>query len=182
MSDIVILLDESGSMNSMGQEPVQAVNVFVNEQKSVEGACKLSIYTFSNVIRCIYNQIDLRTFDKFEDYHPSGMTSLFDCIYEAVNANRDKQNVVFVIITDGNDTSSKNHNKAEISALLKSKMEQNHWNVIFLGANEDAFTASANLGVSHSYTPYSRQNMVRVMSTQSSAVSDYRKSQSQRKA
>lgn len=183
MTHIVSLLDASGSMQIMGQEPVQAMNSFIREQKqaNVKGS-QFSLYTFASDIRKIYDNVDLSTVGEYKDYKPDGMTKLFDCIQQAVTDTRDKNNVVLLIITDGDDTASQKCKSEEAKKLLKEQEEKHNWQIVFLGANQDSFKASTNLGISSnltkSYSQSKTGDLNTLMRQISAPIADFRKSAS----
>jgi Mg-chelatase subunit ChlD len=149
-ADIIVVLDESGSMSSMGPEPVQAMNAFITEQQQNAGDSKLSLYTFNTVVRQIYNEVNLADVKGYNDYSPDGMTALYDCIGKAISnkvATRNHNNTVLVIITDGLDNSSKEFTAESIKKRIKHMEDVHNWQVIFLAANQDAFAAGGNLNV-----------------------------------
>lgn len=149
MTDIVVLLDASGSMQTMGKEPVQAMNSFIREQQkaNVQGSL-FSLYTFASGIRKIYDRVDLATVGEYKDYNPDGMTCLFDCIKQAIHDNQERKNTVFVIITDGDDTASQKCKRDEAKQLISSREKDYNWQLVFLGANQESFKTSSDLGIS----------------------------------
>jgi uncharacterized protein with von Willebrand factor type A (vWA) domain len=151
--DIIVLLDESGSMESMQMEPVQALNAFIQDQKSIPG--KLTLLTFSHVITKHIDHVDIQTVDKFEKYKPCGMTSLYDAICISINENIDSKNIQLVVITDGDDTSSKLHSFEETQALIKKMETENGWKVSFL-ASGLGIDSGRNLGVK--LTPFNNNS------------------------
>jgi len=156
MTDIIILLDESGSMESMGPEPVQAMNAFIADHKGSDS--HLSLYTFASSVRKIIERKLISTIPEYKDYRPNGMTKLFDCIKEAIESHKDVKNVILVIITDGDDTASQNCRAAQAKTLIKEQETNRGWQVVFIGANADAFTAADSLGIAGaSTTPFAQK-------------------------
>lgn len=152
-TDIIIILDESGSMISMEQEPVEALNSFIKEQSNVPG--KISIYTFNSEVNLKIKSQDLSTVKEFNDYHPSGLTALYDSIGKAVTQKLqepDHNNVHLVIITDGENNASKEYTSDSVSMLLKKVQKENNWTVTFLGANIDVKRESARLSATKCQT------------------------------
>ena len=148
MTDLIVLLDASGSMKSMGAEPVQAMNTFIKEQQKADIKESLfSLYTFASDIRKIYDRVDLSTVVEYKNYHPDGMTRLFDCIKQAITDNQERKNVVFVIITDGDDTASQKCRAGEAKQLIATREKDYNWQLVFLGANESSFKAGNDLGI-----------------------------------
>ena len=148
--EIVILLDESGSMLSMGNEPIEAINEFISEQKNT----LISLWTFNTNVKQVFDKkpsidIDIDLSDNF--YNPNGMTALDDSIGKSIRNVGDKKNVTFLIITDGKDNSSKDFSRIQIKKIIKEKINKLEWDFIFLGANINAFDESTKLGINKSF-------------------------------
>lgn len=151
-ADIIIVLDESGSMSSMGDEPVQAMNEFIQDQKKTDPDGLLSLYTFATKSRVVYKNKKLSEFEEYSDYTPSGMTALYDTIKLAISDKMSDEkerhnNNILVIITDGQNNSS-DTSLEEVKSLIKKQEEEHKWQVIFLAANQDAFQSGVSYGCS----------------------------------
>lgn len=156
-ADIVGVLDRSGSMVCMGPEPPQAWNAFVREQQKVGGnESYISFYTFNDSVTCEYKNVLLKDAEEYTDYVTEGCTALYDAVRLAVNnqleTKRDK-NVVLVVITDGKDNSSRGPDnksfssaKEEVKALVKQMEDEHNWQVMYLAADQDAFSVGASYG------------------------------------
>jgi len=150
--DIMIILDESGSMGTMGYEPVQAVNAFIEEQKKTldKDGSTFSLWTFNSIVKKVIDDVPLHDVDEFKDYKPDSMTALYDAIGEAINNKKKKEkydDVVCVILTDGLENSSNVFNISQIKTMIKD-METNHnWKFVYLGANQDAFAVGGDMGM-----------------------------------
>lgn len=178
MTDIILLLDSSGSMQDMGDEPVQALNGFINDQKELKTDTLFSLYTFNTDVKVVYKNIPLTLVPEYKDFQPERMTSLFDCIKQAVEdkmaTNRHK-NVVMVIITDGQDTCSKTK-KEETIQLIKTQEKEHNWQFIYLGANQDSFKMAAGLGISPALSSnYKGDNMKDILRQISTPIALFRK-------
>jgi hypothetical protein len=181
-ADIIIVIDESGSMSSMGPEPVQAMNAFITEQKRNAGDSKLSLYTFNDNVRRIYNEIPLMTASTYSDYKPDRMTALYDAIGTAIS-NKVKEgryeNTVLVIITDGQDNSSKEYTAITIKKRIKHMEDVHNWQVLYLAADQDAFAVGGSYGVKGAKCAnFSKQRggMLEAMRQTSAACTVYRAS------
>ena len=147
--DIVIVLDESGSMSVMGKEPVEAINMFLNEQKKLDiKGSTLTLYKFNTNVTKVYEDSKLEDFEKFSDYNPKGMTALYDAIGKAIEDKKDITNdVTFLIITDGENNSSKEYNRVNINNLVDKMKKENNWDFTFLGANQDSYKQGGSIGI-----------------------------------
>lgn len=151
--DIICLLDESGSMNSMGPEPVQAINSFIKEQKtSVMDNATFTLYTFNDKVTKVFDDVPLQEMKEFTSYDPDSMTSLYDAIGEAIETKKKKgktDGVICVILTDGHDNSSTKFTSTSIKKLISEMEKEHNWTFIYLGANQDAFEVGGSIGVTN---------------------------------
>ncbi len=153
--DIIFILDKSGSMQSMGVEPVDSVNQFINSQKELKDNTKFTLYTFNDKTHLIIDDKPLEVVGPFayDEYIPSNMTALYDAIGEAINKKKNSdrnKNVVMVILTDGEENCSKKYTSKVIQRMTKEMEEEYNWKFIYLGANQDAFKVGTKMGISNS--------------------------------
>lgn len=150
--DIIFILDESGSMYGMGKEPVQAVNSFINEQRKALGndGATFSLWTFNTQVTKVFDDLNLQDVPVFKEYNPASMTALYDAIGHAITTKKQKEkynDVVCVILTDGQENSSSKFQVKEIRKMIKD-MEDNHgWKFVYLGANQDVFAVGDKIGL-----------------------------------
>ena len=156
-NDIICILDESGSMRTMGSEPIQAMNAFIRIQQENKCESFFSLYTFNMVVRKIYDNVPLSQVKIFEDYKPEGTTALYDCISQAIDSNKNK-NVIFLIITDGEDNASKCR-LLEIKEKIKTRETEYNWQFIYMAANQDAFAVGGEMNIQENHTfSYNQSN------------------------
>ena len=172
--DIVYILDESGSMESMSNEPRDSVNRTVADQKALNiPGTKFTLVKFNSFVTVVYDDVPLEDVTEFTDYRPREMTALYDAIGTAIEKKKAKgegkyDNVICVILTDGYENCSKDYTLKKIRAMIK-EMEKNHsWQFVYAAANQDAFAVGATLGVSNcvDYAPtqFGLGNMTRDIS------------------
>lgn len=182
--DLIYILDESGSMDSMGKEPIQSVNDFVQEQKdALDDGATFTLIKFNNKIRYVYDDVPLGDVPVFseKEYRPSGSTALLDAIGTAIQTKKAKKrnrNVVVVIMTDGQENASQIYRSRTVIKAMVEKVEKElNWQFIYQAANQDAFENGQRMGISncagYAYTPEAYQC---VTQTTSAAVSAYRTS------
>ena len=103
VQDIIVIMDQSGSMNSMGDEPLQALNDFILEQqKSIEDDATFSLWTFNDKVQLVIDDQPLQSVKEITKYEPVGMTAMNDAIGKAIITKYRKfksNNVVCLIIT-----------------------------------------------------------------------------------
>lgn len=148
--DIIIILDESGSMSMIKDDVIDSINYFIDEQRKNNNNSKLSLWKFNSSVTKVYDDLLLKYITKFDNYIPSGKTCLFDAIGTAITKKRNKDNfkdVICVIMTDGLENGSREYTKDNINDMI-SEMKENNWVFIYLGANQDSFSIAASYGIS----------------------------------
>ncbi len=147
-----VVLDKSGSMNTKVQDVIGGFNLYISElakEPAVEYGFTLTL--FDTAVAMKYHSVPLAQVAKLDEltYRPSGNTALLDAIGNTVQtvnaAGFDK--IITVIMTDGEENSSREWTLEGIRELVRSKESLGNWTFVFLGANLDAFTQGANLGV-----------------------------------
>jgi len=148
-TEIIIVLDRSGSMSSIGQATVDGFNEFILEQKGARGKAFVTLVQFDDQYQVDYKNVPVDAVDDLiyrETFLPRGMTALHDAIGKTILDVDTKRDVVFVIITDGHENASKEFNGAKVLELINGKTVEG-WNFIYLGANQDAVKAGQSIGV-----------------------------------
>lgn len=150
---IVFILDKSGSMENMGKEPVDGLNNFYKEQNE-NGKFFSTLILFNHKSEIIHENIEGESVKRLEysDYKPDGMTALYDAIGHGITKQESvkKENVIFVILTDGHENSSREYNRKEIKEKINKAEKEYGWKFIYLGANQDSFEVGNSIGISTS--------------------------------
>lgn len=184
---IAVVLDESGSMNVCRNETIVGFNEFVQGQKAADaGDAFLTLVKFNAPhIKTVFADRPLNEVPKLDhsNYSPSGGTNLLDAIghtIETVNEaleqrkKKDRPGVIVLIMTDGEENSSRKYNNEQIKAMVKAA-EKADWSFVFLGANIDAFSVGATFGMNHlNSVNYSTANMSATMSATSILTANMR--------
>jgi len=190
VTDIIVIMDESGSMSSMGKEPVQSANAFIQEQK------KNNIYDGSRVTLVTFNVKSNRVIDnmllsdvkelKDESYSPSGGTALNDAVCTTIDHKLESgkpDNIVLLIITDGEENSSSKFSTADTRKRIELVQKNHDWKVLFIGANIDAFTDGCNISVNHNrcaqFDQHLPGDLLCLMRTTSKHVNEYRRARTE---
>lgn len=180
--DIIFILDESGSMASMGSEPIQSTNKFIREQQAtlVGDGTTFTLWKFSDSPTLVIDDKDLAEITAFTEYNPSGMTALYDAIGKAINTKLAKtrhDNVVCVILTDGEENASTKFNNSTIKKMISDAEHDHDWKFIYLGANQDAYAVGSSFGMKQkncaTFSPDAR-GFENVLTLTSSAVKNLR--------
>jgi hypothetical protein len=155
VTDIIVILDESGSMLVMGSEPVHSVNsIFVeqkNKQKFDDGATATLVTFNDKSVRVI----DSEKFSELKeltmkDYNPEGKTMLNDTICNTIKTKLDSSkphNVILMIITDGEENASITYSRDDVKRMIKLAEDNYDWKVIFIGANIDVFSSGNKMNI-----------------------------------
>jgi len=182
--DIIIILDESGSMFTMNDEVLQSINDFIQIQKTNDNS-KFSIWKFNTCVNLVINNLEIKSYDLNNlkndlNYKPCGMTALYDAIGFAIeNKNKisNEKDVTCVIITDGLENSSINFSKEHIKNIINEYEKDFNWNFIYLGANQDSFQEGNCIGIDiHRCANFTTDegNLSQIMRTISEDVKQYR--------
>jgi Mg-chelatase subunit ChlD len=152
---IVVILDESGSMDSIRNDMIGSLNTFITQQKEVKARpCNFTLVKFNNNVERIICNTDLREVRclKSKDFRPSGMTALYDAIGDTINWFRYESDVLMVIITDGQENCSKSFKKSNITKMLEEKQKFKNWSYVYLGCDLATAAQGDAMGLQSSRT------------------------------
>lgn len=157
---ISVCLDRSGSMETIKQDTIGGYNRFLEGQRAVPGHCTLTLVQFDTQgidTVCDAQPVAAAPLLNNENYHPRGGTPLYDAIAHTIGVTgrflKDKPEaerpakVICVIITDGEENSSRKHNREGVFALIKQQREVYKWEFVFIGANQDAMAVGIAMGI-----------------------------------
>lgn len=149
-TEIIVLLDRSGSMKKISAETVDGFNTFLNEQKNSEGEAFITLIQFDDRYEVDYKSIPVKEASDLilnETYVPRGSTALYESVGKTINELNTDRDVVFVIITDGQDNVKSEYKVEAIKKMITTLQDENGWKFLFLAANQDAFAEGGKLGV-----------------------------------
>ena len=153
-TELVFILDRSGSMAGLEKDTIGGFNAMLKKQKEVEGECRITTVLFDNQINILHDRLDIQAIGCLteKDYQVGGSTALLDAIGSTINkiGNVQKHSayehraskVLFVIITDGEENSSREFSSERVKKMTEHQMKKYNWEFIFLGANIDAVETS----------------------------------------
>ena len=160
LTEIVFILDRSGSMAGLEADTVGGFNAMVERQQKEDGAALLSAVLFSNGSEVLYDRTDIRKVEPLTDAQNrvGGCTALLDAIGDAVHhimnvhkyaREEDRPGkTVFVITTDGMENASRRYTYEAVQKLVGEARERYGWEFLFLGANMDAIAQARRFGIS----------------------------------
>ncbi len=156
VTDITLVVDRSGSMAQVREDAEGGVNSFIEQQAKEPGEALLTLVQFDTEYEFLHKGVPISQVPKYE-LVPRGMTALLDAVGRAINetgerlAKMDEPDrpglVVFVVMTDGQENSSKEFSKTDIKAMIQRQQDTYHWHFTFLGANQDAFAEAGGMGI-----------------------------------
>jgi len=165
-TDISIILDRSGSMSSVKESTIQAYNKFLEEQRICPNPTTISLYQFDDQYEAVYQNVSLQhaLFLNDETYIPRATTALYDAIGRTITKKLSEklpEQVLFCIITDGQENASREFNRKQIYNLI-TDCKKKGWQFAFLGAGIDAYAESAKIGIGRGQTMSVKHNAVEV--------------------
>lgn len=187
-TEIVFIIDKSGSMSKLAGDTIGGFNGFIESQKALDGKATLTTVLFDTSYRTLHDGIDLREVKSMtsSDYTAGGGTAMLDAIGDTINKVQDRhdelgeekpENVLFVITTDGEENSSRKFTKSQIEKMIKHQTNGHGWKFMFLGANMDAVKEAESIGISSKYATgytYTSKGVDDVYTTMSCVTSSLR--------
>ena len=150
---IVVILDESGSMQSIKSDMVNSLNNIIAEQKQIkERPCKFTLVKFNDKVTRVIKNRDLREVSplKSTDYTPSRTTALYDAIGDSCNWFRYESDVLMIIVTDGAENASKKYSHKQITEMMDEKKKHRNWTYVYLSNDLSTKAQGDNLGLRES--------------------------------
>jgi uncharacterized protein YegL len=160
LTEIVALLDRSGSMERLRNDTIGGFNHFLGEQKEIPGEAFLTTVLFNDRYKLLHDRVNIRDVKPVgkRDYSTAGSTALLDALGKTIDdigaklrdtdENERPGKVIFFIITDGEENSSRKYSKEKVRAMVELQRNTYSWEFLFLGANVDSFAEASSIGVS----------------------------------
>jgi hypothetical protein len=155
-TDLTMVLDRSGSMQSIKDDTIGGFDAFLSEQRRLPGRCTVSLVQFDNEYEEVYTGRDITDVPGLT-LVPRGSTAMLDAIGRAVNTTgarlaalpEDQRpgTVIVGIMTDGLENASREFTYPTVKALIEQQEQVYGWTFMYMGANQDAIEVGASLGV-----------------------------------
>ena len=164
LTEIVVIIDASGSMHNFSSDTIGGFNAFIEEQKKVSGEANITLTTFNSINpnNIIFNGINIQNCPELNSsqYKPDGMTPLYDAIGDTIRvvgmrlSNMPEEDrpskVLFLITTDGLENSSISFTREKISNIINHQKTKYNWEFVFTGANIDSASVADSMNISSS--------------------------------
>ena len=159
LTEIVFILDRSGSMSGLESDTIGGFNAMIEKQKKAPGEALVSTILFDNVSEVIHDRVNIRDIKPMTDreYCVRGCTALLDAIGGAIHhiGNVHKYareedvpaHTLFVITTDGMENASHMYSSDKVKQMIQRQQEKYGWEFLFLGANIDAIETANHFGI-----------------------------------
>ena len=160
MTELVFILDRSGSMTGLESDTIGGFNSMIEKQKRQDGDCYVSTVLFDDESEVLHDRVKLGDISKMtdKDYTVRGCTALIDAIGGAIHHIRNihkyarpedvPEHTMFVITTDGQENSSHRYTSEQVKKMIERQKEKYGWEFLFIGANIDAVETAARYGIS----------------------------------
>ena len=159
LTELVFILDKSGSMAGLEKDTIGGFNAMLEKQRAQEGECRITTVLFDNRYELLHDRIDIRAVSPISEreYRVGGSTALLDAVGRTItklaavqkNTAEDYRagRVMFVIITDGEENSSREYSAGRVKAMIQHEQTKYGWEFLFLGANIDAVETAGRFGI-----------------------------------
>ena len=159
LTEIVFILDRSGSMAGLEDDTIGGFNAMIEKQKREQGEALVSTVLFDNDSEVIHDRVDIQRIKPMthKEYYVRGCTALLDAVGGAIHhignvhkyaREEDRpEKTLFIITTDGMENASSKYSYEKLKAMIERQKEKYGWEFLFLGANIDAAKDAARFGI-----------------------------------
>lgn len=169
LTEIVLVADRSGSMDSIRTDAQGGINEFIKSQKRVPGEANFTLVEFDHEYNFVHQGVNIQDVPEYE-LRPRGMTALLDAVGRTISEtgirlskmNEDDRPglVVFVIVTDGHENGSTEYTREQIRDMIKEQEEKYNWQFTYLGADASAFDEGGSIGLNTNFVAQYNPNNV----------------------
>ena len=159
LTEVVFILDRSGSMSGLETDTIGGFNSMIQKQKMEAGQALISTVLFNNYSKVLHDRADVQKIPQMTeaDYFVHGCTALLDAIGGAIHhiGNVHKyarpedvpEHTIFIIMTDGMENASHIYSSDKLKQMIERQKEKYGWEFLFLGANIDAIETAGHFGI-----------------------------------
>lgn len=159
ITELVFLLDRSGSMSGLEADTIGGFNAMLEKQKKEQGKALVSTVLFDHERQVLHDRLDISRIEPMnaDDYFVRGCTALLDAVGFAVHhignvhkyARREDipSKTMFVIVTDGLENASRFYDAQTVKKMIERQKSRYGWEFIFIGANIDAVASASHIGI-----------------------------------
>lgn len=159
LTEIVFILDQSGSMAGLEDDTIGGFNAMIEKQKREAGEALVSTVLFDNESEVVHDRVDIQRIEPMtrNEYYVRGCTALLDAVGSAIHhignvhkyaREEDRpEKTLFVITTDGMENASRKYSYDRLKVMIERHKEKYGWEFLFLGANIDAAKEAARFGI-----------------------------------
>ena len=156
LTEMVFVLDRSGSMSGLAADTIGGFNELIEKQKKIEGCAYVTTVLFDHEYEVLLDHVALEEVAPLTDkeYFARGSTALLDAVGRTIDAvgarlaataeEERPEHVVFVITTDGMENSSREYTAQRVRGMIEHQQQKYSWQFVFLGANMDAVSEARN--------------------------------------
>ena len=160
ITELVFILDRSGSMTGLESDTIGGFNSMIERQKKRDGECYVSTVLFDSESKVLHDRVKLSTVHLMtdNDYVVGGCTALVDAIGGTIQHIKDihkyareedvPEHTMFVITTDGLENASHIYTSNQVKKMIEHQKEKYGWEFLFIGANIDAVETAERYGIS----------------------------------
>jgi len=158
-TEIVFILDRSGSMSGLESDTIGGFNSMIQKQKKTEGECLITTVLFDNEMVILHDRVPLQEVKEMteKDYTVRGSTALIDTmgkmiehikkIHKYARKEDVPQHTMFIITTDGQENASNIYTSQQVKKMVEKQKEEYGWEFLFIGANIDAVETASRYGI-----------------------------------
>ena len=159
ITELVFILDRSGSMSGLEDDTIGGYNSVLAKQKKEAGEALVTTVLFDDQVEILHDRVNIKEISPIseQDYFVRGSTALLDAVGKTIKkiVRTERQTsddlradkVMFVIITDGMENASREYSFEKIKTMIEHEKEKYGWEFVFLGANIDAVSTASHIGI-----------------------------------